>query len=310
MYKSIVSVLTVLSMSLVAGCGDTGASGCVAGEQQACTCSGGGIGSQICRDDRTWGNCDCGTTNPCLSTAALLISELGIQPAEVEFIEIWNAGGAAVDLSTFYLSDNAEYHRVTSGTDWVPPTTTPGSDFLARFPQGTTLAPNARLVVQAASGDFDTQFATCPDFSLGDDPITCKGVAVPKMIAPTSGDLGTLEGNLLSNSNEMVILFCWDGQSDTVTDVDYLTWGTAYDDTNRADKTGLPGYQPDTARAAQTPAPPADAFETIARCTATETGETSAGGNGGTGHDETSEQLATTFKVQTTATPGAASSCE
>jgi hypothetical protein len=260
------------------------------------------------------GSCDYGPTNPCLSSASarLLISELGVQPAEAEFIEIWNSGSTTVDLSTFYLSDNAGYYLVTTGNDWVPSTATPGSDFLARFPPGTTLAPNAYLVVQAASGDFDTQFATCPDFAIGDDPTTCRGTLVPKMIAPTDGDLGTMEGTMLSNSNEMVMLFCWDGQTSTVADVDYVTWGTSYDDTNRVDKTSITGYLQDTPRASQNPAPVVNVSGdeiAIARCNATETGETPTGGNGGTGHDETSEQMVTTFKVQTTATPGMASSC-
>ena len=58
---------------------------------------------------------------------------------------------------------------------------------------------------------------------------------------------------------------------------------------------------------AQRPAPEASPELSISRCSA-ESGETQSGGNGVSGHDETSENLTATFKL-TTKTPGAPNTC-
>lgn len=48
--------------------------------------------------------------------------------------------------------------------------------------------------------------------------------------------------------------------------------------------------------------------QSIERC-GSETGERITGGNGITGHDETSERMDMSFRVQMTPTPGVASAC-
>ncbi|APR79955.1 Hypothetical protein A7982_05302 [Minicystis rosea] len=94
----------------------------------------------------------------------------------------------------------------------------------------------------------------------------------------------------------------------TVKDVDYVTWGTTFDDATRVDKTSVAGYQPDTTRASQKSAAAPGTFQSIERCTL-ESGEKQSGGNGITGQDVTSEALDTSFVVQATPTPGVKNAC-
>ncbi len=333
-----------LGASLQVGCEETTPSDCEGGDQRVCMCEGNRTGIQLCDIAGSWGDCLCdgvdagvdattgadgglptdaggdaggpdgGVTNPCLSSAAshLLISEVATQPGEAEFLEIWNPGTSPVDLSDIHVSDSAVYHLISTGAAWSPGGAVPGTDFLVRFPPGTTLAAGAYLVISAGT-DFYGSYASCPDFAIGDDASLCQGSAVPKMVAPTNGSLGTEEGSMLSNSREMLMLFCWDGSATTVVDVDYVTWGDSYDDLSRVDKTGVAGYAPDTPIANQSYAPAivlANGDQSIGRCNDTETDETSTGGNGSTGHDETSEQMATTFTLQGTASPGAVNLCD
>jgi len=251
--------------------------------------------------------------DPCTGSAGhLLISEVGTAPAGFEFIEIWNPGTSAVDLTNYYLSDNSTYYGIASGTAWAPITDHPATDYLARFPSGTSLGPSDVLVLQAGNGDFDPQFSMCPDFVLANAQAPCGAGQVPPMTEPANGRLPATAdlGALVSNSREMLVLFCWGGSTTLpVHDVDYVTWGATFEDGTRVDKTAAAGYAPDTAPGSQNAAPaPAEAapeaMQSIARCDGTETGETTAGGNGISGHDETSEQLSTSFVIECDPSPG------
>jgi hypothetical protein len=239
-----------------------------------------------------------------------LISELGVAPAGGEFIEIYNPTNAPVDLSQYYLSDNSAYHGIAAGAPWAPVTNNVGTDFLAQFPAGTMIAPGGALVV-AGDAKFEMAFGKCPDFILAAAPLACANGTAKAMIAPTNGGIGDKSGSLLSNDREMVILFHWNGTVNTpVEDVDYVTWGTVFDDNTRVDKTGVAGYKADTARASQKSAVAPPASESIERCgPMLEQGEKLSGGNGITGHDETSEALDANFKPQMTPTPGVKNAC-
>ena len=132
---------------------------------------------------------------------------------------------------------------------------------------------------------------------------------IPPMLVPPGGGIGIHQGSLLDNQGEMVILFRLNTELQPVADVDYVTWGTTYDDSSRVDKTGLSGYQPDTPRPAQAAAVSPAPHESIARCNDSENDETFAGGNGVSGHDETSENMASSFQTDDTPSPGVALSC-
>lgn len=133
------------------------------------------------------------------------------------------------------------------------------------------------------------------------------------MNIPTNGSVGNQAGALISNDREMIVLFRWNGSAATVEDVDYVTWGATFDDNTRIDKTGVTGYKADTARAAQKSANQGVAGDgganlAIERC-AIESSEKLSGGNGMTGHDETSEDMATSFKSQASPSPGTKNTC-
>ena len=239
----------------------------------------------------------------------LLISEIGAAPAGGEFIELYNPTSADVDLTAYYLSDNSGYPTIAEGKPWNPVTNNPGTDFLAQFPAGTKIAPGAVLVVATTGAAFETQFTKCPDFVLAAADFACKNGVAKAMLSPTNGGIGATAG--LSNDREMVMLFRWAGAVNTpVDDVDYVTWGVMFEDATRVDKTGIAGYAPDTARASQKGAPIPVPNESIERCgPMLEKGEKSAGGNGITGHDETSEPMDTNFVLQAKPTPGVKNTC-
>ncbi|MFO0755744.1 MAG: lamin tail domain-containing protein [Byssovorax sp.] len=239
----------------------------------------------------------------------LLISEIGVAPAGGEFVEITNPTADTIDLGKYYLSDNSAYYGIAAGQAWNPVTSNPGTDFLAQFPAGTTLAPGASIVI-ATDPTFEMLYGKCPDFILAAAPLTCASGTAKAMVAPANGGIGDKKGALISNDREMIVLFSWDGSSPTIEDVDYVTWGVMFEDATRVDKTGVAGYASDTARASQSSAPAPTAGQSIERCGASpEPGEKTSGGNGLTGHDETSEALNQSFKVQTLPTPGAKNSC-
>ncbi|MCK6557960.1 lamin tail domain-containing protein [bacterium] len=244
----------------------------------------------------------------------LLITEFAVSPTPGEFIEIYNPGPAAVDLSNYYLSDevfnnNNNYINVVKGGF-----TAFSSDFMVKFPNGTTIAPKQFLTIAFTGTGFTTSYGKPADFEIkGDEANT------PDM---TAVSVGASAG--LSNDGEMIMLFYWDGQSDLVQDVDYVVWG---DKAEAIDKTGVSidgsdadttpsAYQPDTPVAQQFvvdaendgDAFPHDDGKTAQRRLEVEDIENWSGGNGLGGHNETSENLAWKggiWSINATATPGA-----
>ena len=75
----------------------------------------------------------------------LLITEVVVTPTEDEFIEIYNNTSASIDLSDYYLTDGTHigsgsyYYNIVTGNDAGGGDGT--SDFNARFPDGSVIAP-------------------------------------------------------------------------------------------------------------------------------------------------------------------------
>ena len=250
------------------------------------SCGDGKInGGEVCDDGNTNGYDACSSTCR-LPVGHLLLTEFVVTPDLSEFVEIYNPTKAPVELTNYWIADYGTYYAVTSGA--MPVST----DFAARFPFGKMLAPGAFATISLHSAtDFKTAYGAFPtyDFSTAD------------MNAPTmSGNLGSQAG--LTNSGEMLMLFYFDGVSNTVKDVDYVTYGASGDKT---DKSSVAGYKPETPAASQTPTGAPASGKSMHRCPISEDGETMSLGNGLTGHDETSENSLTSWKLQTTPTPGA-----
>lgn len=226
----------------------------------------------------------------------LLISEFVVTPTEGEFVEIHNPTAVAVDLSKYYLTDDAfqgnnDYIKVVDGT--AAPV---GSDFLAKFPDGAMIGAGEYKVIAIDGTAFITRYGKTPDFEL-------RGTSgdVPDMVAPKAGNIGATAG--LSNEGEMIMLFYWDGTSPTVQDVDYVLWG---DKDEAVDKTGVGTYKNDTPKADQKVVKnttPHVIGKSVVRVSMGETGEKATDGNGILGHDETSEDFTQTF-AEGDPTPG------
>ena len=243
----------------------------------------------------------------------LVISEVGIAGKPHEFIEVHNPSAQDVSLDGYYISDNSRYFGIAAKAPWEPVESVKGSDFLAHFPPGSVIKAGAYLTI-AAGTSFEGSFSTCPDFALGGQALMCNGQQVAPMVAPSGGSVGSQPGGMFSNSGEMAILFCWDGQSGQVKDVDYVRWNNPDKPQVIVDKSSVQGYLPDTPKSEQRYVENLSFAEGkaggIARCGANETGEKETGGNGIAGHDETSEDTSQSFKAFTTATPGAANDCK
>ncbi len=247
----------------------------------------------------------------------LLITEFAVTPTAGEMVEFYNPGAEPVDLTNYYISDatfaggGTYYYNIVIGA--------PGGggfgDFSARFPAGASIAPGEYQTVAFADADgaegFFNTYGVLPTYE-------CIGNAVPPFNDPTVADMleavpGSINGGGgLTNSGEMCTIFYWDGNSDLVTDVDYVMWG----DTNEGvDKTGVSIDGPDADGTASTYLDDVDlgsqAFMSThsfgnsnQRQMMSEGLETTLGGNGADGNNEMSENLAATF-VEAVWTPNA-----
>ncbi len=122
----------------------------------------------------------------------------------------------------------------------------------------------------------------------------------------------------LTNGDEVIILYYWDGLSDLVSDVDYVIYNSGSPAANdeAVDKTGVwrdgpdpdadtTQYLPDTPISSQRSAINHGTGSSVHRIDFREGGQVSSGGNGITGADETSESLDLTFSNNSLPSPNA-----
>ena len=263
--------------------------------------------------DLTWHADSTATPNAGPQTIAslqpLLLSEIVVTPTEGEFVEIYNPGTVIVNLTNYYLTDATDqskskyYYKIVLQDE----TSHSGfsSDFNSRFPAGATINPGEFQTV-AINGalNFNTEYGVNPTYEL-----VATDAAVSDMLEAETGSIGS--GSGLSNGDEVVILYYWDGLSDLVQDIDYLNYGG---NNEQVDKTGITIDGPDadaitSAYLADTPiadqpqaAAPAFGFS-AQRIDFSEASEVQTGGNGLFGSDETSEPTDTTWHADSTATP-------
>jgi hypothetical protein len=251
----------------------------------------------------------------------LIISEVVVDvrpPASQfgsEFIEITNPTGESIDLSNVFLTDaNTSplnyYYNIVTGQDIGGGQ---AQDFHCRFPAGSFLAAGDTMVVSlAGTQEYREAYGRLPDFELFEDEPYPD--AVPEMLEIFPGSVNVGLGGSGPNDpdldfeGETVVLYRWDGQSDLVQDIDYLIWGSSQ--LFRVDKTGvaIDGPDPDgqsSLYSADTPVANQDPIpivghtfgQSFARLSGDEGEEIATGGNGITGHDETSEKLSQTWQI-------------
>lgn len=220
----------------------------------------------------------------------LLITEVYIPPSGDDsqaFIEIYNPTDQSVNLSNYYLADYNTYYQVVQYIY-----NSKDSDFIVRFPSESQVHSKETIVVALNGDNFESSFTKQADYQI-------KGVSdAIDMVTFQDVSQAKLE------SQEIVILFYWDGQSDLVQDVDYVNWSLFLN--LRVDKTGIriegpnadgdsSEYQPDTAVEAQSYLSATLNGTSFQRSNVNETDEINAGGNGITGHNETSENFQSSF---------------
>jgi|GEM_PF-975897 len=267
------------------------------------------------------GNSGSDVGSPGISSNAvlpLLLSEITVTPTAGEFIEIYNPNATAIDLTHVYITDatfaggGTYYYNIVTGTN------AGGGgfgDFLARFPNGASIAAGAyQTLAISGSEDYTTTYGIAPTYELYEDGATADGI--PDMLEGLPGSINGQGG--LTNSGEVAILFYWDGESDLVTDLDYVLWG---DTAEAVDKTGISIDGPDADAIVSTYAndTPIANQEVVAasahgggdsyqREDFTEGDEISGAGNGVNGDDETSEDLSNTWCTSAT-TAGVVNVC-
>ncbi len=237
----------------------------------------------------------------------LLLTEICDTPTAGEFVEICNPTASTISLSLVHITDlygdssciDDFYPQIALG----PISYQSAYDFLVKFPYGDEIAPGQVIVIAMSGSAFETEYGVQADYD-----IMGTGGGATVMSVPTNGFAGATAG--LTNSGETVTLFSYDDSSDSddlCYDIDYAVWGD--DEGEFVDKTGITinssTYLNDIPWASQ------DAIFntghaygfTFQRIDLWEGTETPTGGNGITGHDETSENLSETW-CEAEPTPG------
>jgi len=233
------------------------------------------------------------------SPANLLISEAAVQPNfSGEFIEVYNPADLPVSLDDVYIADYPAYYGVVNGVS------AGGYDFNMRFPEGAVIEAGGVIVIAVyTAGDFFDTYGFYPDFDT-----EASDENAPAM----EGSFGMMPN--LNDVAEMVVLYSWGGSGDLVTDIDYIGYGEPME-LDQMDKTGVTidgpdadsdtsGYLADTAITSQDLMVAPGDGQSMKRTDFTEGAETKTGGNGMTGHDETSEDYNNTFTVSDSPSPG------
>jgi hypothetical protein len=251
------------------------------------------------------------TVNDVPPPAKVLISEIVVTPTTGEYVEIYNPGAEAVDLTDYYLTDatfasgGTYYYQIVEGGGGG------GSfaDFHARFPAGASISAGEYQTIAMNGTGFVGDYGVQPTYELFEtDP------AIPDMLEATPGSINNQGG--LTNGDEVVILYYWNGINDLVGDVDYLIYdqNTPSAPNEAVDKTGVKmdgpdlntdstQYLPDTPIASQLSAPNHGSGFSVHRINYAEGAQVAAGGNGVTGADETSEDLNNTFTNNSVPSP-------
>lgn len=261
----------------------------------------------------------------------LLITEVAVRPNFLQFIEIFNPrpkDSEPIALANYYLTNDGDampvvgmtprnsYTTIVKGKDSLE---VGESDFVVRFPKTDSIRGQTYLTIAIASSDtssFFERYQNEPDYEIFFK--NRRGMMNDRTVT----NIDTIKAGKgpikLRESDDVVVLFNWDGRSALVKDVDYVRWGKR----EAVNKTDL--IINGRAYAADTPADQQKVIDLTnghqllkswqRRQRPREFGEPSACDeidpsiptNGLAGHDETSESLAEAFQ-QAKPTPGEAS---
>ncbi|NOZ07475.1 MAG: hypothetical protein GXO91_01205 [FCB group bacterium] len=223
----------------------------------------------------------------------LILNKIAIAPTAAEMVIIQNPTDTAVNLADYYItdatngSDDKFYYHLPSFSDYWSGGI---SDFIARFPDMDIPAGGSVTLSMHSSDIYQSYYGESPDLALFGDMLNAEDGVNTISLGPAFNNIDML------NTIEMLMLFHWDGLSSTVEDVDYFLWG-AVDPSLAIDKTGVPGYADDTPIDDQYFMPSISNDMIYTRSSPDEASELTSGGNGITGHDETSEDFETGWRI-------------
>lgn len=212
----------------------------------------------------------------------LLFNRIVVQPDNAEIISIINPTSSMISLKDYYLSDSNEYYKIQTEDDRSPGHSI--NDFMAKFSDDTEISAGDSLII-ALRSDYD-------DFYNGNLQVDL--VLQNDLLETETGSFGLGNDDRLDDAQECLILFYWDGDAGSlVKDIDYFLWGSY---TNAVVKTDIGNYADDVIDSAQ------DYFLTshnnyysFSRISVAE--NEAEGGNGISGHDETSEAFNTNWSI-------------
>ena len=216
----------------------------------------------------------------------LLLTRVVTQPDAAESFSIYNPNDSPIDLTNYYICDDEDYYTMQTEDELSPSHIASG--FTARFPSiniesGDTL----NIILNENYTEYYGEEFT-PD-------IIMYGADNNSMLETEIGSFGGASDKI-NDDAEMIILFYWDGNlSSPIQDVDYFIWGSSQ---NAFDKSDVPGYENDTPIESQLFfETEAETYYAYSRIGTEEIDETQTGGNGITGHDETSENFRESWEI-------------
>ncbi|RMZ50054.1 hypothetical protein EB821_00365 [Candidatus Marinimicrobia bacterium PRS2] len=217
----------------------------------------------------------------------LLLIHIVTQPDAAESFSIYNPTDSPIDLTNYYICDDEDYFTMQTEGDLSPSHIASG--FTAQFPDININSEDTLTIVLNSS--YDDFYGS--DFIPG---LLLYGTETNSMLETKIGSFGGASDKMNDNA-EMIILFYWDGNpTSPIQDVDYFIWGSSQ---NAFDKSNLSGYQNDTPIEDQLYfEESADEYYAFSRIGIEETNELETGGNGITGHDETSENFRESWEVK------------
>ncbi len=240
-----------------------------------------------------------GTVPGAPSGTHLVISEVaprgagtGAASDSSEFVEIYNPTTKPVLLDGKYISDEINYYRIVNG----PYLAANNSDWALKFPP-LTLLPGRTLVLCVTKAGFLGSGASPGAAQHFLEMKDSNGNTADDMILMTTNSTFPVTGGCFTNpsgtNGEYVVLYCWNGQSDLVCDIDYASFGANSASNPKVSKTGVSidgpdantlasAYNADTPAATQTNLGSGTALTkplTYQR-TGGESGEATLGGNG------------------------------
>jgi len=177
----------------------------------------------------------CGGDNSlCIPSSSnhLLLSRISTLPDEGEFITIKNTSDESISLKNHFLTDDKNYYKIQSESKQK----VNFNDFIVRFPDNSLIdaGDSINICLSSQYSQFLPSSFDC-DYILQEDL---------ENIFTEGNSFGDGGGERLSDAQEMVALFYWDGdRNHPVRDIDYFVWGNHSSAMNKSDS---PWYYPET----------------------------------------------------------------